>query len=70
MDVDELRLDALAVTAGAWQISIIVRLKGLDPDPFIDLTPDEGLPLGEWLLTRANERGAAHQTIDGRKIGF
>ncbi|AIQ93153.1 MULTISPECIES: hypothetical protein [Methylobacterium] len=64
MDTDELHLDALTVSAGAWQISLIVRAKELQPEPYLDLTPMDALRLGDWLVARACERGAERQHHD------
>lgn len=69
-DTDELRLDLLTASAGAWQVGLIMRIKGLQPDPHVDLTPNHALQPGEWLIARDKERRAAHRTIEGSKTGF
>jgi hypothetical protein len=70
-DTDDLRLDALTASAGACHIGIAVRgAQGLHPDTYVNLTPDQALRLGEWLVERAGERGAARRTIDNDRIEF
>ncbi|MHB2208049.1 hypothetical protein [Methylobacterium sp. CM6257] len=69
MYANNLHLDALTAITTAWQISTAMRTKGPRPEPCIDLTPDQALKLGEWLVDWAR-RGVTHQTIEGRKTGF
>jgi hypothetical protein len=70
MDRDNLRLDTIIATATARQINIAVKGNAVQPDRYVELTPGDALRLGEWLVERAKARGAADQTIQGRKTGF
>lgn len=70
MDTDNLRLAALTASATARQISIAFRGNGVQPDRYVDLTPDDALKLGAWLIERAEARGAKRQTIDADRIEF
>lgn len=70
MDSDDLRLDALTASAGAWHIGIAVRAQGLHPDTYVNLTPDQAMRLGEWLVEQAKARGAMRRTIDDDRIEF
>jgi hypothetical protein len=70
VDTDDLRLDALTASAGAWHIGIAVRAQGLHVASYVNLIPDQALQLGEWLVARAKARGAVFRTIDSDRIEF
>ena len=70
MDRDNLRLDTIIATATARQINIAVKGNAVQPDRYVELTPDDALRLGEWLVERAKARGAAGRPIDDDRIEF
>lgn len=65
VDTDDLRLDALTASAGAWHIAIAIRANSLQPDRYVNLTPDQAMQLGEWMVERegawGREQGDRHR---------
>ncbi|MGT2477936.1 hypothetical protein ACU4GR_01480 [Methylobacterium oryzae CBMB20] len=69
-DADDLRLDALTASAGGWRIGIAIRANSLQPDRYVNLTPDQAMQLGEWMVERAKARGAVSKAINTDRIEF